>query len=112
MADFLTRIDLLTLLIFTPLVGALILLFVPSRRVDIHRWGAFAISLVAFAISLLVAVAPRSHVFDKMVSNIQEVKARKGQVIAIVNHEDDVIDGLVADVLELDLVQDDVFWQD
>ncbi len=50
------RLDLLSLLIFTPLVGALILLFVPNRRVDIHRWGAFAISLVAFAISLLVAL--------------------------------------------------------
>ena len=53
----LTRIDLLSLLIFTPLVGALILLFVPGRRVDIHRWGAFGISLVALAFSLLIALS-------------------------------------------------------
>jgi NADH-quinone oxidoreductase subunit M len=57
MTDFLDRPDLLTLLIFTPLVGAIILLFVPSRREDIHRWGAFAVSLVALALSLLVAVS-------------------------------------------------------
>ena len=33
--------------------------------------------------SLLVAVAPKSHVFGKMVSNIQEVKARGAHVLAI-----------------------------
>ena len=33
--------------------------------------------------SLLVAVAPKSHVFGKMVSNIQEVKARGASVLAI-----------------------------
>ena len=57
MSDFLARPDLLSILIFTPLAGALILLFVPSHRTDIHRWGAFATSLVAFAVSLLVAVS-------------------------------------------------------
>ena len=45
------QIDLLSLLIFTPLAGALILLFVPGHRVDIHRWGAFGISLVADMLS-------------------------------------------------------------
>jgi NADH-quinone oxidoreductase subunit M len=55
--DFLARADLLSFLIFTPLVGALVLLFVPGRRVDIHRWGAFGISLAAFGISLLVALS-------------------------------------------------------
>ncbi len=57
MTDFLERPDLLTLLILTPLIGALILLFVPGRREDIHRWGAFAISLVAVGISLLIALS-------------------------------------------------------
>ena len=57
MTDFLERPDLLTLLILTPLIGALILLFVPGRREDIHRWGAFAISLVALGISLLIALS-------------------------------------------------------
>jgi NADH-quinone oxidoreductase subunit M len=53
----LTRIDLLSLLIFTPLVGALILLFVPARREHIHRWVAFSTSLVALGFSVLVALA-------------------------------------------------------
>ncbi|MBW3562089.1 MAG: glutamine--fructose-6-phosphate transaminase (isomerizing) [Actinobacteria bacterium] len=33
--------------------------------------------------SLVVAIAPRGHVFNKMVSNIQEVKARGARVITI-----------------------------
>jgi NADH-quinone oxidoreductase subunit M len=57
MTEFLERPDLLTLLIFTPLIGALILLLVPGRRVNVHRWGAFVISLVAVALSLLVAAS-------------------------------------------------------
>ena len=31
----------------------------------------------------VVCVAPQSHVYDKMASNIQEIKARKGNVIAV-----------------------------
>ena len=53
--DFIARPDLLSFLIFTPLIGALILLFVPGKHVNAHRWGAFVISLVAFGFSLLVA---------------------------------------------------------
>jgi glutamine---fructose-6-phosphate transaminase (isomerizing) len=33
--------------------------------------------------SLVVAIAPRGHVFQKMVSNIQEVKARGARVLAV-----------------------------
>lgn len=46
----------------------------------------------------VVFIAPRDRIHEKMISNIQEVKARRGQVIAIVNHEDDVI-GEMADHL-------------
>ena len=67
MTEFLERPDLLTLLILTPLVGALILLFVPGRRVNVHRWGALVISLVAFTISLLVAVPLSWLLFATMV---------------------------------------------
>ncbi len=44
----------------------------------------------------VVFLAPQDRIHEKVISNIQEVKARKGQVIAIVNHDDDVI-GSVAD---------------
>ncbi len=36
----------------------------------------------------VVCIAPRSHVYEKMVSNIQEIKARKGTVIAVVSQGD------------------------
>jgi glucosamine--fructose-6-phosphate aminotransferase (isomerizing) len=37
----------------------------------------------------VVAIAPNDHVFDKMLGNIQEVKARGGSVIALTNKGDD-----------------------
>ena len=37
----------------------------------------------------VVALAPRDHVIDKMIGNIQEVKARGGTVIALVTEGDD-----------------------
>jgi len=37
----------------------------------------------------VVAIATRSKVYDKVVSNIEEVKARDGQVIAVVNPDDE-----------------------
>jgi glucosamine--fructose-6-phosphate aminotransferase (isomerizing) len=47
----------------------------------------------------VVIIAPQDRIHEKVISNIQEVKARKGQVIAIVNHEDDVIDGMADHVI-------------
>jgi glutamine---fructose-6-phosphate transaminase (isomerizing) len=47
----------------------------------------------------VVAVSPNSHVYDKVVSNIQEVRARGAEVVAIAtdgnediqHHADDVV---------------------
>ena len=36
----------------------------------------------------VVAIAPRDHVFEKMLSNIEEVKARSGIVIALTDEPD------------------------
>ena len=47
----------------------------------------------------VVFIAPQDRIHEKVISNIQEVKARKGQVIAIVNHEDDVIDEMADHVI-------------
>ncbi|MBN1449355.1 MAG: glutamine--fructose-6-phosphate transaminase (isomerizing) [Bacteroidetes bacterium] len=49
----------------------------------------------------VVFIAPQDRIHEKVISNIQEVKARKGQVIAIVNHEDDVIDGLADYIIRI-----------
>jgi glucosamine--fructose-6-phosphate aminotransferase (isomerizing) len=39
----------------------------------------------------VVIIAPKSGVYDKMISNLEEVKARNGRVIAIANENDDKI---------------------
>lgn len=46
----------------------------------------------------VVFVATKDSYHEKIVSNIQEIKARKGKVIAIVTEGDDVIPGLADDV--------------
>ena len=37
----------------------------------------------------VVAICPRDHVFEKMLGNIQEVKARGGSIVAITNENDE-----------------------
>lgn len=49
----------------------------------------------------VVFVATKDAYYDKIVSNIQEVKARKGKVIAIVTEGDKVIPGMADDVIEV-----------
>jgi len=48
-----------------------------------------------------VAIAPQDAVVDKMRSNIEQVRARSGEVIALVSHGDHSLDDLVTDVIEL-----------
>jgi glucosamine--fructose-6-phosphate aminotransferase (isomerizing) len=36
----------------------------------------------------VVCIAPKDFLYEKMISNMQEIKARKGKVLAIVNHGD------------------------
>ena len=43
----------------------------------------------------VVFVAPHDAVFDKVVSNVQEVKARKGNIIAITSRDEPALKGLV-----------------
>jgi glutamine---fructose-6-phosphate transaminase (isomerizing) len=49
----------------------------------------------------VVVVAPRDAYYEKIVSNIQEVKARKGNVIAIVSEGDDGLKELANDIIEI-----------
>jgi len=48
----------------------------------------------------IVAVATRCHVYPKMLSNIQEVKARGARVIAVATEGDTEVGGLADHVLE------------
>jgi len=49
----------------------------------------------------VVFIATRDSSYDKIVSNIQEVKARNGVVIAIVTEGDDTIKGMADHVIEI-----------
>ena len=46
-----------------------------------------------------VAIAPKNDVYEKMISNIEEIKARKGPVLAIAHEGDTQIKKLVNDVI-------------
>ncbi len=48
-----------------------------------------------------LAIATRDEVRDKMRSNIEQVKARRGPVIALVSEGDDSLDGLADEVIAL-----------
>src|SRR5690554_947069 len=49
----------------------------------------------------VVVIAPHDNSYDKVVSNVQEVKARKGIVIAIVTEGDEVIKSMADHVIEI-----------
>jgi glucosamine--fructose-6-phosphate aminotransferase (isomerizing) len=49
----------------------------------------------------VVVVSPKDHYYEKIVSNIQEVKARKGNIIAVVTEGDNVLKEMVNDVFEI-----------
>jgi glucosamine--fructose-6-phosphate aminotransferase (isomerizing) len=54
------------------------------------------------------AIATSSPAFDKMVSSIQEVSARGAPVVALVNHGDRRLRGIVDDIIEVPEV-DEIF---
>ncbi|MBE0650918.1 MAG: glutamine--fructose-6-phosphate transaminase (isomerizing) [Bacteroidales bacterium] len=49
----------------------------------------------------VVFIAPSKGIYDKVVSNIQEVKARNGKVIAVVTEGDEVVRGMADYVIEI-----------
>jgi len=48
-----------------------------------------------------VAIAPMDEMYEKMLSNIQEIKSRKGPVIAIVSQGDEKVRELADEVIEI-----------
>lgn len=49
----------------------------------------------------IVAIATNSAIYEKVVSNIQEIKARKGRIIAIINEGDETIKALADHYIEV-----------
>jgi len=56
----------------------------------------------------VLAIATASPTFDKMVTSIQEVSARGAPVVALVNHKDKRLRGIVDDLIEVPEV-DEIF---
>ncbi len=49
----------------------------------------------------VVVIATRSPIYDKVISNLEQVRARDGQVIAIASEGDDAIAAKVNDVIHV-----------
>jgi len=49
----------------------------------------------------IVIIAPKKGHYDKIVSNVQEIKARKGKVIAVVNYGDEQVASMADYVIEV-----------
>jgi len=49
----------------------------------------------------VVCVAPKDSTYEKVLSNIQEVRVRKGRIIAIANHDDTEIEKLAEHVIRI-----------
>lgn len=49
----------------------------------------------------IVAIATNNAIYEKVVSNIQEIKARKGRVIAIINEGDETIKNIADHYIEI-----------
>jgi glucosamine--fructose-6-phosphate aminotransferase (isomerizing) len=54
----------------------------------------------------VVVVATKSSNYEKVISNIQEVKARKGKIIAIVTEGDDKVKAMADFVIEIPETRD------
>jgi len=49
----------------------------------------------------IVAIATNNNIYEKVVSNVQEIKARKGRVIAIINEGDEAIKSIADHYIEI-----------
>jgi glucosamine--fructose-6-phosphate aminotransferase (isomerizing) len=47
----------------------------------------------------VVFVATKDSYHEKIISNIQEIKARKGKVLAVISQDDEVIPGMADDIM-------------
>jgi len=54
----------------------------------------------------VVFAAPKSIYHEKLVSNIQEIKARKGKVISVITEGDEVISGMADDIMTIPLTDE------
>jgi glucosamine--fructose-6-phosphate aminotransferase (isomerizing) len=56
-----------------------------------------------------VAIVPKDAMYEKVINNIQEIKSRRGPVIAIAIEGDDKVKGMVDDIIEIPPTLDILF---
>lgn len=56
----------------------------------------------------VVFVAPKDSTYEKIVSNMQEIKARKGKIIAIVNEKDQAVSKLADEIVIVPQVREEI----
>ncbi len=54
----------------------------------------------------VIFAAPKSFYHEKLVSNIQEIKARKGKVLAVISEGDEVIEKMANDIMTVPLADE------
>ena len=54
----------------------------------------------------VVCICPRSRIYEKMFSNIQEIHSRRGKIITIANKGDDKIKELTREIIHIPKVED------
>ena len=73
----------------------------------IHAEGYPAAEMKHGSIALIdnempvVVIATNNTTYDKTISNIQEIKARKGRILAIVNKSDDIVKNMADYIIEI-----------
>ncbi len=56
----------------------------------------------------VICIATKSSIFDKVVSNMQEVKARKGRVIAVVDADDPTVEHLADYIIKVPEIREEL----
>jgi glucosamine--fructose-6-phosphate aminotransferase (isomerizing) len=56
----------------------------------------------------VIFISPKNHTYKKMVSNMEEIKARKGRIIAVINEEDKNLDKLAEDIFRVPKTMDEL----
>ncbi len=57
----------------------------------------------------VVCVAPQDSLYEKMLSNVQEVKARKGKIISVGNENDEELKNLSEDYIHIPEVEENLY---
>ena len=70
------------------------------KRLEYRGYDSAGVALIDAEMPVVV-VATHNAMYEKIMSNIQEIKARKGKVIALVTEGDTVISKLADDCIEL-----------